>query len=134
MPATYQIEDHKWIEMTLSGELSVEDLADLTRRMHADPDYSDDLCGIIDCREMTNLLNLTDLRGLANIELQRPGPAWRSKRAVIVRSPAQYSTARVFMVFAEDSPIQYDVFYNRETAMQWLKHSGSSATKETHRS
>jgi len=101
--------------------MTVEELADFTRRMQADPAYSDDLWGIIDCREMTNVLHLTELRGLADIEVQRPGPAWRSKRALLVSSPEQYSTARVFMVFAESSPIQYDVFYNRETAMQWLQ-------------
>jgi hypothetical protein len=122
MPATYQIDKAKpWIEMKLSGELSATELSDFTRRMEADPAYSDDIPGVIDCREMTNVLNVTELRGLAEIEKQRPGPAWRSKRAVIVASPAQYSTARVFMVFADSSPIQYSVFYNRETAMQWLK-------------
>lgn len=31
------------------------------------------------------------------------------------------STTRVFTLFAESSPIQYEVFYNRETAMQGLK-------------
>ena len=122
MPATYQIDKAKpWVEMQLSGELSLDDLAEFTHRMHADPDYSDDLWGVIDCREMTNVLKLTEVRGLADIEMRRPGPAWRSKRAVIVGSPAHYSVARVFMVFAESSPIQYNVFYNRETAMQWLK-------------
>ncbi|HWN94673.1 MAG TPA: hypothetical protein VNT99_06560 [Methylomirabilota bacterium] len=122
MPATYQIEkDKPWLEIKVSGEMTVEELADFTRRMQADPAYSDDLWGIIDCREMTNVLHLTELRGLADIEVQRPGPAWRSKRALLVSSPEQYSTARVFMVFAESSPIQYDVFYNRETAMQWLQ-------------
>jgi hypothetical protein len=122
MPATYQINKAKsWLEIQLSGELSLDDLADFTRRMQADPDYSDDLCGVIDCREMTNILKLADVRGLAEIEMRRPGPAWRSKRAVIVGSPAQYSVARVFMMFAESSPVQYDVFYNREAAMQWLR-------------
>jgi hypothetical protein len=122
MPATYQIDTQKpWLEMKLSGELSFEQLAEFTRRMQSDPNYSDDLWGVIDCREMTNVLNVTELRELAETEVQRPGPAWRSKRAVIVGSPAQYSTARVFMTFADPSPIQYSVFYNRETAMQWLK-------------
>jgi len=107
--------------MKLSGELSAAELSEFTRRMRIDPDYSDDLSGVIDCREMTNVLNITELRGLAEQELQRPGPAWRSKRAVLVNSPAQYSTARLYMVFAESSPIQYGVFYNRETALQWLK-------------
>lgn len=121
MPATYQIDATKpWVEMKLSGELSLEELSDFTRRMQSDPDYSDDISGVIDCREMTNVLKLTEIRGLADMEVQRPGPAWRSKRAVIVSSPAQYNVARVFMVFADSSPIQYSVFYNRETAMQWL--------------
>ena len=122
MPATYQIDQAKpWVEMRLSGELSLQDLVDFTNRLEADPNYSDDIWGVIDCREMTNTLKLTEVRGLADIEMRRPGPAWRSKRAVIVGSPTQYSVARVFMVFAESSPIQYTVFYNRETALQWLR-------------
>jgi hypothetical protein len=122
MPATYQINKNKsWVEMKLSGQLTVEELTDFRSRLQADPAYSDDLSGIIDCREMTNVLNLPDVRSFADEVNHRPGPPWRSKRAVIVSSPAQYSITRVFMVFAESSPIQYDVFYNPETAMQWLK-------------
>jgi hypothetical protein len=122
MPATYQIDANKsWVEMTLSGQLAVDDLNAFMSAMQADPAYSDDLWGVIDCREMTNVLDVTEIRGLAENETRRPGPAWRSKRAIIVSSPAQYSTARVFMIFADSSPIQYDVFYSRETAMEWLK-------------
>ena len=122
MPATYQIEeDRPWMEMKVSGEMSMQELAAFTQRMRADPHYSDDLWGVIDCREMTNVLHVTELRGLAEIETKRPGPAWRSKRAVLISSPEQYSAARVFMVFAESGPIQYNVFYNLETAMQWLR-------------
>jgi hypothetical protein len=122
MPATYHIDDKKsWIEMKLSGELTVEELNNFRRSMQADPAYSDDLCGVIDCRDMTRWPNVTQLRGLADEVNRRPGPAWRSKRAVVVASPEQYGTVRVFMVFADASPIQYDVFYNRETAMKWLQ-------------
>ena len=122
MPANYQIDKSKpWVEMTLSGELTAAELADFTQRMQADPAYSDDLSGVIDCREMSTLLHVTELRAFADDVNRRPGPAWRSKRAVLVSSPAQYSTVRVFMVFAESSPIQYNVFYTRETALQWLR-------------
>ena len=122
MPATYHIDANKpWVEMTLSGQLTVEELSEFTRRMQADPAYSDDLWGVIDCREMTNILKLTELRSFADDVNRRPGPPWRSKRAVIVASPALYNTTRVFMLFADSSPIQYDVFYSRETAMEWLE-------------
>jgi hypothetical protein len=122
MPTTYQIDKAKrWVEVKISGQLTLDELADFSRRMQADPAYSDDLSGIIDCCEMANVWNLTELRGFADDVNRRPGPAWRSKRAIVVASPAQYSIMRVFMVFADSSPIQYSVFYNRETAMQWLK-------------
>jgi len=121
MPATYQIDKAKsWIEIKIGGESTAEELAEFTRRMQADPAYSDDLSGVIDCREMINVLKLTELRTFADDVNRRPGPAWRSKRAVIVASPAHYSITRVFMLFADSSPIQYNVFYSRETAMEWL--------------
>ena len=122
MPASYQIDAEKrWVEIKIGGQLTVEELAAFMRHMWADPAYSDDLSGIIDCLEMTNVWNLAELRAFANDVNRRPGPAWRSRRAVVAGSPAQYSTTRVFVLFAESSPIQYDVFYNRETALQWLK-------------
>lgn len=121
MPITYHIDSTgKWLEMKLSGEVSMQEAAESTHRLFSDPAYSDDLCGIIDCREMTTVLNLTELRGLADMQLARPGPAWRSRRAVVVSSPEHYSTARVFIVFAEAGPVQYSVFYNMEAALQWL--------------
>ncbi|HTD67372.1 MAG TPA: hypothetical protein VK846_12665 [Candidatus Limnocylindria bacterium] len=122
MPITYHIEPaRKWLEMKLSGHVSMEEAAEATHRLFSDPNYSDDLCGIIDCREMTDVLKLTELRGLADMQLARPGPAWRSRRAVLVSSPEHYSTARLFMVFAEAGPVQFSVFYNMEAALQWLK-------------
>jgi hypothetical protein len=122
MPITLHIDSRKpWLEIKMSGELTMTEVVDFMRQMTTDPAYSDDLCGIVDCREMTNVLGLKEVRGLADLELQRPGPAWRSRRAVVVSTPAQYHTARMFMVFAESGPVQYDVFYNMETAEQWLK-------------
>ena len=121
MPAIYQIDAEKsWIEIQLTGEVGIAELRDFHRRMFTDPAYSDDLSGLIDCREMTNVLNVNELRGLADMHMARPGPAWRSKRAVLIATPAQYGTGRVFMIFAESSPVQYNLFYNQEAALQWL--------------
>ena len=122
MPITYQIDTaRRWLEIKVTGTVTVEEAAESMRRMFNDPNYSDDLCGVIDCREMANVLNVTELRDLADIQLARPGPAWRSRRAVVVSSPEQYGTARVFMVFAEAGPVQYSVFYNMEAALQWVR-------------
>jgi hypothetical protein len=122
MPITYQIDPvRRWLEIKVSGAITVEESAEHMQRMFADVAYSDDLSGIIDCREMTNVLNVTELRGLADIQLARPGPSWRSRRAVVVGSPEQNGTARLFMVFAEGGPVEYSVFYNIERALEWVK-------------
>jgi hypothetical protein len=122
MPITYQIDPpRRWLEINVSGAITMDEAAEQMRRMFADPAYNDDLSGIVDCRGMTNVLKVTDLRGLANIQLARPGPSWRSRRAVVVSSPEQYGTARVFMVFAEAGPVEYSVFYNVEAALKWVK-------------
>ena len=122
MPITYHIErEENWLEVKLSGPVSIRETCDFHRQIYADPAYSDDFNGIIDCREMTNVLTVNELRDVADLQLARPGPSWRSRRALLVASPAQYSTARVFMVFAESSPIQYGIFYNLETARRWVQ-------------
>ena len=122
MPITYQIDPAKrWLEIKVSGPITMEECAEQMRILFADPNYSDDFSGIVDCREMGNVLNVTELRGLADIQLARPGPSWRSRRAVVVSSPEQYGTARVFMVFAEAGPVEYSVFYNMEAALKWVK-------------
>ena len=122
MPFTYNIDRQRpWLEIRISGEISIEEIIQGLRGMLADPDYSDDISGLVDVRQMTNVLNVNELRGLADLQLTRPGPAWRSRRAVVVASPAHYSTARVFMIFAEPGPVQYSVFYTLESAMAWLQ-------------
>lgn len=122
MAITYHIDPAKrWLEVKVSGAVTAEEASDILRQMFTDPAYSDDLCGIIDCREQGNVLNVTELRGLADMQVARPGPSWRSRRAVVVASPEQYGTARLFMVFAEAGPVQYSVFYNMEAALQWVK-------------
>ncbi|HEY0550216.1 MAG TPA: hypothetical protein VGF13_11495 [Verrucomicrobiae bacterium] len=122
MPITYQIDSaRRWLEIKVIGTITMEESAEHMRLMFADSAYSDDLCGVIDCRDMANVLNVTELRGLADIQVARPGPAWRSRRAVVVSSPEQYGTARVFMIFAEAGPVEYSVFYNMEAALQWVK-------------
>jgi hypothetical protein len=122
LPITLHIDPARpWLEIKMSGEITMAEAAGFMREMVNHPDYSDDICGIVDCREMINVMDLKEVRGLADMELQRPGPAWRSRRAVVVGSPDQFSLARMFTVFAESGPVQYDVFYNMETALQWLK-------------
>jgi len=122
MPITYQIDPvQRWLEIKVTGPITMEESAEHMRQMFADPAYSDDLSGIIDCRDMTNVLNVTELRGLADIQVARPGPSGRSRRAVVVSSPEQYGTARVFMIFAEAGPVEFSVFYNMETALQWVR-------------
>ena len=122
MPTSYQIDpERRWIEITLSGAITADETVALMKQMYADPAYSDDLSGVVDCRGMANVLNINDVRGVADMQLARPGPAWRSKRAVVVSSPEQYGTTRLFMIFAESGPVQYSVFYNMEAALQWLK-------------
>lgn len=125
MPITYQIDPvRRWLDVKVCGTITMEESSEHMRRMFADPDYNDDLCGIIDCREMTNVLHVTEIRGLADIQVARPGPAWRSRRAVVVSSPDQYGTARVFTVFAESGPVEFSVFYNMEEALKWVKACG----------
>jgi len=121
MPIEYRIDARKhWLEAKLSGHVSIEEVSDHMRQLFADPGYSDDLNGVIDCRELVNVMSVNELRGLVDMQIERPGPPWRSRRAVVVSSPAHYGTARVFMVFAEAGPVQYNVFYNMETALAWL--------------
>ena len=122
MPITYQIDPvRRWLEIKVSGPITMEECAEHMRTLFADPNYSDDLCGIVDCREMGNVLNVTELRGLADIQVARPGPSGRSRRAVVVSSPEQYGTSRVFMIFAEAGPVEFSVFYNMEAALQWVR-------------
>jgi hypothetical protein len=122
MPITFHIDPAKrWLEMKLTGAVSMEESAAAMRELFAHPDYSDDISGIVDCREMENVLNVNELRGLADLQLTRPGPAWRSRRAVVVGSPELYGTARLFMMFAEGGAVQFSVFYNMEAAEQWVK-------------
>src|SRR5262245_7925385 len=110
MPTTYHIDkDKSWIEIKISGKSTAHELAEFTRQMQADPDYTDNLSGVIDCRELANVFELAEVRGFADDANQRPGPPWRSKRAVIVASTAHYSVTRMFMLFADSSPIQYNV-------------------------
>lgn len=122
MPITHQIDPaRRWLEIKITGPITAEEASEHMRQLFSDAAYSDDFYGVIDCRDMGNVLNVTELRGLADMQLARPGPAWRSRRAVVVSSPEQYGTARLFMVFAEAGPVQYSVFYNMEAALQWLK-------------
>lgn len=107
--------------MRLTGNVSMHEAAEMVRRIFADPEYSDDLSGIIDCRDMVNVLNVTELRGLADLQLSRGGASWAARRAVVVSSPEHYGTAKVFMVFAEAGPVQYSVFYNLESALEWVR-------------
>ena len=122
MPITFQIDPaRRWLEMKVAGVVTMEESAASLRQLFAHPDYHDELCGLVDCREMTNLLSVTELRRLADIQLTRPGPEWRSRRAVVVASPEHYGTARLFTVFAEASAVEFSIFYNYEAVLRWVQ-------------
>jgi hypothetical protein len=118
MATTYQIDVAlRLVRTHSSGVLTDESVADLYRRMGADPTFDRTFRQLCDLRDLDRLEVTSDgLRELAATSIFAP----ESRRAFVVGRDLDYGIARMFQAYCELAGASVGVFRDWEAAGTWL--------------
>lgn len=120
MAITYRFEGD-FLYTTIEGETSYEDVKAYLDGLVVDPRFRPGMPGIIDCRRVTSLFSILDLRRTAADARARPQMQVPGRAAVLASSNLIYGLLRMYEVFNEGNPSEIRVFREPEKAMEWLR-------------
>ena len=106
---------------TIEGETGYQDVKGYLDTLCADPLFRPGMPGLIDCRGVTSLFSIHDLRQTAADAKSRPEMQVPGRAAVLASSNLVYGLLRMYEVFNEGNPAEIRVFRKPEEALVWLK-------------
>ena len=95
--------------------------------LYADPKHSFSLHRVYDCRDLTRLPPVGELRGVAEMFRQRVDPGIKVRRAIVVNPGAQYGLGRMFQALLDLAGLELNVFSDPEEAIAWAVEPGPRA-------
>jgi hypothetical protein len=115
MTITYTI-DGNFLKSEMAGPIAAEDIRRYWKQLADDPRYEKVDRALVDLTGITGEFDTGKLRNLAeNVQKLKP-----SKRALVVREDYFYGMVRMFIALSEPGPVQYNIFKNAKSAMEWL--------------
>jgi hypothetical protein len=118
MPVSYTIDvPRRFVVTTVTGTVSVADMAAYQRALAADPDFSpmfDSLSDFTDSEPFQ--AEAAEIRQLAENMPFRAG----ARRAFVASSDLHYGLSRMAQVYTAASGVEAQVFRDRASALAWL--------------
>ena len=128
MPYRYEIDvDRRVVIATLWGSASIVDVRAIMAELYADPKHSFSMHRVYDCRDLTRLPTVGEIRGVAEMFRQRVDPGIKARRAVVVNPGAQYGLGRMFQALLDLVGVELNVFSDLEEAITWAAEPGPRA-------
>ena len=123
MPVRYAvITAERRFSIILNGDVTIRQLLDAFRGLHADAKFDATFDGVIDLRAATSFPTGTEMEGLAKEVsarlslLGRP----RARRALVADSPPSREMARTFQVLWESMGLELEIVHTIGDALTWL--------------
>jgi hypothetical protein len=121
MAYTYEIDvDRRLVIATFSADANLADAEQIMAEVHADPRHSVDFDRVYDCRAVTRLPPLSELRAVAELFRRRVDPTVRARRAIVVPpSGAAYGLSRMLQALLDLAGIELNIFKELDDAVDW---------------
>lgn len=128
MSASYEIDlDRRLVTAVFSGDASIADAEEIMRRLYADPAHSFALNRVYDCRHLTRLPALSELRALADLFRRRVDATVRARRAIVVPPGAAYGLGRMLQALLDLAGLELNIFTDLDEAVAWATGSAAAA-------
>jgi hypothetical protein len=115
MTITYTI-DGNFLRSKMAGPICADDIRQYWQKLADDPRYEKVDRALVDLTKITGEFDTGKLRNLAyNVQKLKP-----SKRALIVREDYFYGMVRMFIALSEPGPVEYNIFKDEKSALEWL--------------
>ena len=121
MAYTYEIDvERRLVIATFSADANLADAEQIMAEVHADPRHSADFDRLYDCRAVTRLPPLSELRAVAELFRRRVDPTVGARRAIVVPSSgAAYGLSRVLQALLDLVGIERNIFKELDDAVDW---------------
>ena len=120
MPYAYEIDvDRRLVVVVFSGDANLADAEGIMTELHADPRHSFRFNRVYDCRAVTRLPPVTELRGVAELFRRRVDPTVRPRRAIVVRPGAPYGLGRMLQALLDLAGLELTIFMDLDEAIAW---------------
>src|SRR5919112_1768665 len=120
MPYAYEIDvERRLVVAVFSGDATLADADGIMTALHADPRHSFRFNRVYDCRAVTRLPPLSELRGVAELFRRRVDRTVRPRRAIIVRPGAAYGLGRMLQALLDLAGLELNIFTDFDEAIAW---------------
>ncbi len=122
MSFTYHIDSSEGILYIVGeGELTQTERLDTMRAWLSDPAFRPGLRALCDFSRATSTPTLPELREIIAVINQNATLIGRTKLAIVTAKASTFGVARQFETLAEVTPLNVEVFTDREAALAWLR-------------
>jgi hypothetical protein len=127
MPYSYEIDaEPRLIVAVFTGDANLADADAVMTQLHADPRHSFAFSRVYDCRGLTRLPPLVELRGVAELFRHRIDPTVRPRRAIVVRPGAAYGLGRMLQARLDLAGMELNIFTGPDEAVAWATSEAQS--------
>ena len=128
MSASYEIDlDRRLVIAVFCDDASIADAQAIMTRLYADPRHSFALNRVYDCRGLSRLPALAELRSVAELLRRRVDASVRARRAIVVRPGASYGLGRMLQALLDLAGLELNIFTDIDEAVTWAT-SGAATT------
>ena len=120
MPYTYEIDaERQLVVVVFSANATLAEAEAAMTQVHADPRHSLRFGRVYDCRAVTRLPPLSELRGVAELFRRRVDPTIDARRAIVARGGAPYGLGRMLQTLLDLVGVELHVFMDLDEAIAW---------------
>ncbi len=114
------IKEHKLIIEVVSGQTTIEGLAEKTKALFSDPNYDSNYVGVADYRKASSQITRAELYGFANF-INQSGQFGKAKWAILADDPMVVALSQIFQQRLTEAAI-IGVFSSPEAAAQFIEN------------
>jgi hypothetical protein len=111
---------------TFFGDASVTDAQAIIAELYRDPRHSPSMGRVYDCRAVTRMPTVLELRAVAELFRRNVDPTLRVRRAIVVTPGAYYGLGRMLQALLDLAGLEVHLFTELEEAVDWVATQPSS--------
>ena len=120
MAYAYEIDvERQLVIVVFSADANLAEAEAVMTEVHADPRHSLRFSRVYDCRAVTRLPPLSELRGVAELFRRRIDPTVDTRRAIVARGGAPYGLGRMLQTLLDLIGLELHVFTDLDEAIAW---------------
>ena len=117
----YEIDVERHLVLaTFFGDASLTDAQAIVAELYSDPRHSSSMGRVYDCRAVTRMPPVLELRAVADLFQRNVDPKLRVRRAIVVAPGAYYGLGRMLQALLDLAGLEVHLFTELDEAVTWV--------------